>query len=78
MYDFIIVNLLILPSLILAKKSKSGNYAGYYLLYCWVEISIIGGLYAIAFFIYGVIVFLLVGMLFKRNLKIYEFIKRSK
>ena len=70
MRDLLLVAILVLPSILIAIKSKSGSNAGFYVLYLWLASGCIYGIFGLIYFIFGVVIFMLNAFIFREKLEI--------
>jgi hypothetical protein len=75
--DFFVATLCLLPIIIIAAGSVSGNRAGFFVFYTWVICSVLGSIFGIYVFFYGIIVIVLTAMFFRRNLNLKEWFKKG-
>lgn len=68
-----VVTLLLVPNLMLAVTSKAGNHAGYYVLAGMLVLSVVAGVWPMAFFIYGAAVLGGTAVLFRDRLRVGAF-----
>jgi hypothetical protein len=70
--DFFVATLCLLPIIIIASGSVFGNRTGIFVFCSWVISSVLGGIFGIYYFLYGVIVIVFVAVFFRRNLNLKE------
>jgi hypothetical protein len=69
MRDFLLMAILMLPSVLIAIKSKSGSNAGFYVLYIWLANACIYGFSGVIYFIFGAVIFVLIAFIFREKLE---------
>jgi hypothetical protein len=73
MLELAMVTLLLVPNLVLAATSKAGSHAGHYVIAGWLVLSVVAGVWSIAFFVYGAAVLGGAAALFRERLRIGAF-----
>lgn len=78
MRDLIVVHLLLVPNILLGFASRSGKFAGYYVLMALIVLPVIAGLFSIEFYIYATFVIAAVAVLLRDRLRISEWFKGKR
>ena len=68
MHDYLLLVLLITPSVLIARKSNMGDKGGFYIVYSWIVGALIYGYFGLFFFFIGVTYFMFIAFLYRKNL----------
>ena len=78
MRDVAIVAVVLLPNLLLAITSKSGNNAGFFIAYSWIVSSVLFVLLGLASFFLYVVIFGLISVAYDSKLRLRRFFRDAR
>lgn len=72
MLELFLTVLLLLPSVLIARRSVSGSNAGYYILYIWLAESAIYGFFGLLHFLFGLLIVVSLGYICREKLAMHK------